>query len=1379
MINKFLKDSFRRILSSSFVSRSAIMLLATLLLTMTAQTARATVTSTITVGGTDYTLYTGFTATAGTKSYANFVDGNTSTTWWVMKKLGENARDFAGGTEDPAYVEFHADAPFIPKGYILTYDNSANESWKPTSWALKAKQNESDEWTTIHSSNSSLGNGSRFEIACNNNGDNQYQYFRFEIYDVGSTYQSILSELEFYGSSPDVYYTHLTVRAATCTETGIKQDCYLRNDGKYFTDETGTTALQESDVIEPMIPHSGQHHDATDTNIEYWQCSMCSKYFSDSGYTTEITEEDTKIYRTITIDDGISSLVTSSVDKALAGATVTLTVSHLIDANTLKVNNGSVPLTDAGNGIYTFTVPAADVTVTASTSTTYSVTLPANMAIVSATNAADSNGKYISGTVIKFAASFGYAATNVSDGTNTLEPDADGIYTVTVAEADINITATTESSNTLYLATANSDFTAADGNILIGATSHTVTIANNAKITLNNATITGGIVCNGTAEITLVGENAVGVTSLDGTLIYQTAGIQIGSSGTTLTIKGNGSLNATGGSASAGIGLGRTWDANAMGGSVVIEGGTVTASGGNGIGTGTVGNSMTAHMDGIIIKGGTVNARLGKGTIYNGSSVTIGTIKIYDGIEKVDASAITESVTYMHVENETETDVTASASTYFTIIEDGDRRVITPKDDTDYTITIVGNTEHGTIACTAATAKYGDKVTITATPDFGYRLSRLVVKDAQNNDVESTGNSFFMPKGNVTVSAVFEQGTHGTTEFAWGYFGPSGFVREASIYDGLTTVNLQQGQSFQILKYDENSYRKFLLDNDTYNATIPYSGGTGTFPEYGNGTNFNINSGESGFYDITMTDVGNGKWGVSILKTVVKMDDIPDQTYTGSEIKPEPLVMAGSLSLNKGTDYEYSYENNTNVGTAKVTVTFKGDYASLGSVEKEFTITKATPTVTAPTAIADLVYTGSPQALVTGGTTDVGDILSYCLEENGMYSADIPTGTNAGTYTVYYKVDGSDNWNAVAGGTVEVPISPKAVTVTAEAKSKEYGAADPELTATVEGLVGEDAISYTVSRTAGEAVGEYTITPTGEAAQGNYTVSFVAGTLAITAKTVTDNNALKVTQDQNGYHATFTGSANDAVSITEPITVKSVSLNRDFTANQPATVMLPFSLGDGQTVSGGSFYKFSGVTKNGDEWKAQFTEVATLKANTPYLFMPSATGQMAFNLNGGTVTLNTTTTGEAGSTASNWEFCGTYQKVQWDGSASDPSDLSKTYGFAKGNATIAAGQFVHFAAGAWLKPMRCYLVYNGSTEGGTFQNAPSRTRGAASTEELPQTITVVLLSSSGETTAIGTLDTKTGDITLDGWYTMDGRKLEGKPTKKGLYINNGRKIVIK
>ena len=195
--------------------------------------------------------------------------------WFVSKE-----DDFAGGTEDPAYVEFHADAAFIPKGYVLTCNHENAGFWKPYSWALKAKLNENDDWTEIHSSNSPLGNGSRFEIACNNNDNKKYQYFRFEIYDVGTTDLSKLNELEFYGSVPA--YTHLTVKAATCTETGIKQDCYQRNsDGKYFTDETGTTELQESEVIAPMIPHSGDHHDATDVNIEYWQCSVCSKYFSD------------------------------------------------------------------------------------------------------------------------------------------------------------------------------------------------------------------------------------------------------------------------------------------------------------------------------------------------------------------------------------------------------------------------------------------------------------------------------------------------------------------------------------------------------------------------------------------------------------------------------------------------------------------------------------------------------------------------------------------------------------------------------------------------------------------------------------------------------------------------------------------------------------------------------------------------------------------------------------------------------------------------------------------------------------------------------------------------------------------------------------------
>ena len=1088
-------------------------------------------------------------------------------------------------------------------------------------------------------------------------------------------------------------YTHLTVRDATCTEVGIKQECWQRSsDGKYFSDANGTTELNTSDVEIPMIAHNGVPHEATDTHIEYWQCSVCSKYFSNSDCTTEITEEETKIYRTIAIDDAISSLVTSNVDKAVAGTTVTLTVSHLINASTLQVNGGSVTLTDAGNRTYTFTVPAADVTVTASTATTYSVNLPANMEIVSATTTADGDGKYISGTVVTFKASFSYTASNVSDGANTLTADGSGNYSVTVGTADITVTATIGHSSNIDLSQAPSDFTVVDGDVLTGSTSHTVTIANNAKITLSNATISGGIVCDGTAEITLVGTNSVSNTW------YSSAGIQIGGSGTTLTIKGDGSLTATGGSQAAGIGLGRTWDANATGGSVVIEGGTVTASGGNGIGTGTVGNSMTAHMDGIIIKGGTVNARLGKGTINNGSSATIGTIKIYDTIDKVDASKITESVTYMH----DDTDVTASASTYFTIIEDGDRRIIEKKDDTDYSITITDNTEHGSIACAATTAKYGEKVTITATSDFGYRLSRLVVKDAQNKSVASTGNSFFMPKSNVTVSAVFEQGTHGTTEFAWGYAGPEGYVTDATIYDGVTTVNLQQERSYSIIKYSGYSYSKFLLDNDTYNVNIPYAGGTGAFVQ--NSTSFN-NNGEAGYYDITMTDAGNGKWNVSILKTAGQMDVVPDQTYTGSAITPEPLVLAGSLNLTKGTDYVYSYTNNTNVGTAKVRATFRGDYASLGSVEKEFTIvpksmTNNDITVTIPSQTytgGEISFDGTAVVVKDGETT---------LIENTDYTVTAPSGTvqDAGNYT--YTITGIGNYTGT-----------KEATFTIKAKETNCG-------------------------------------------------------------------AITLVEDQNGVTAIFDGTSDESITITDDIEVNSVTYNRTFTEGKPSTVMLPFSLGEGQTLTGGTLYKFTGVTKNETTgmWEATMTETATLQANTPYLLMPDnelTDGKVAFDLNNSTVMLNTGGGNCLASDAEGWVFHGTYEKKVWD------EDVTHDYGFAAvsgksvDNQDVEAGQFVRLTTGASAKPMRCYLSYVGVPN-----QARALTRGAAATdEELPQRITVRLVGANGQTTGIGTIDN--GQLTMDnyadadGWYDLQGRKLSGKPTKSGLYIKNGKKFVIK
>ena len=51
----------------------------------------------------------------------------------------------------------------------------------------------------------------------------------------------------------------------------------------------------------------------------------------------------------------------------------------------------------------------------------------------------------------------------------------------------------------------------------------------------------------------------------------------------------------------------------------------------------------------------------------------------------------------------------------------------------------------------------------------------------------------------------------------------------------------------------------------------------------------------------------------------------------------------------------------------------------------------------------------------------------------------------------------------------------------------------------------------------------------------------------------------------------------------------------------------------------------------------------------------------------------------------------------------------------------------------------------------------------------------------GETTGIVSMEDggwKMEDVN-DAWYSIDGRKLNGEPTQKGVYINNGRKVVIK
>ena len=283
--------------------------------------------------------------------------------------------------------------------------------------------------------------------------------------------------------------------------------------------------------------------------------------------------------------------------------------------------------------------------------------------------------------------------------------------------------------------------------------------------------------------------------------------------------------------------------------------------------------------------------------------------------------------------------------------------------------------------------------------------------------------------------------------------------------------------------------------------------------------------------------------------------------------------------------------------------------------------------------------------------------------------------------------------------------------------------------------------------------------------------------------------------------------------ITTQLWVPLLRYKRTFTNGKPVTVMMPFNFtksafkksgsSDGLT---GRFYEFKGIhlDPQTSKWTAEMgepdnPETTTMTANTPYLYVPDEEPQYWYIDNGG-VGVNIFTEGNEGGTKvkpydgtadfawNKWDFIGTYQPRYWS-ETEHFEEVGKVYGFAgktkevqgvyNNTITVVAGDFVRAKVGAKIRPTSCYLMWTGYEP----DYAPARglTRGAAADEDVPQRITVKLISANGETTAIGTLDTTTGEVSFDSeaWYTLDGVRLSGKPSSKGIYINNGKKVVIK
>lgn len=95
--------------------------------------------------------------------------------------------------------------------------------------------------------------------------------------------------------------------------------------------------------------------------------------------------------------------------------------------------------------------------------------------------------------------------------------------------------------------------------------------------------------------------------------------------------------------------------------------------------------------------------------------------------------------------------------------------------------------------------------------------------------------------------------------------------------------------------------------------------------------------------------------------------------------------------------------------------------------------------ITPPTAQENLTYTGQEQALITAGSVTNYGTMQYSLTESGTYSHAIPAGTDAGAYTVWYRVIGDANHNDTTPASVAVRIGKKPLIITGvTAASKPY-----------------------------------------------------------------------------------------------------------------------------------------------------------------------------------------------------------------------------------------------------------------------------------------------------------------------------------------------------
>ena len=223
------------------------------------------------------------------ETYANLFDG---------KKENGNFSKWCCEFSGSAYVILEASKAGIPVGYIITTGNdNANPKCggrNPLSWKLYGNNEGKDgAWTLIDEVNKDKvlqdKNNTSYDFKCECS--TSYKYFKWEISAIHSGSLLQVGEFELKLNT----CTHLKADGSSALGAAIKTVEPTCTEHGYTTKECSLCHLIVNEYLN-LKPHTLTHHAlkaATCTEagiIEYWQCNVCNKLFSNEAATTEITD---------------------------------------------------------------------------------------------------------------------------------------------------------------------------------------------------------------------------------------------------------------------------------------------------------------------------------------------------------------------------------------------------------------------------------------------------------------------------------------------------------------------------------------------------------------------------------------------------------------------------------------------------------------------------------------------------------------------------------------------------------------------------------------------------------------------------------------------------------------------------------------------------------------------------------------------------------------------------------------------------------------------------------------------------------------------------------------------------------------------------------